>query len=503
MVMSKNCCNIKCTKHFWKFGLPEEKDLEPNSIYFIKSGAGISMYVTGEDKSLYPVGTDSTGGGGITTILSPNSTISASVNGTTAYIDINPTLLQQIQDDISNSVQSVTGDGVDNTDPRNPVLILGEVALSNDYNDLDNLPSITGSTDLDYIATPTEGEVTSSTGNSATIPLADNTNAGLITPQEKQEISSALQPNDDISELNNNTGYITDYTVTENDVTQHQSALTITESQISDLSHFSGSYNDLTNVPTLDNYQNWQLWSNGVQRTSIGSLDKFDLVAGNNIDIAYSAGGVLTVDGITNISDLANDSKFIAEGSDSEQDIDFISAMTKAELNALPSEDPNTVYLTEKELNPLGYIVYNDDQYTEANPFVITQGSTEYIPNNAATVDMQDAPETGDSFYDGTYITPQAEGDKFHISVRFKIKSSVNNGGVSYGLDIGFAENIYGNSTRLLRGANTETALSYDISPYVRTSFLANKGRVAITAELGDLSIYDINYIIEKTYSRA
>jgi len=47
----------------------------------------------------------------------------------------------------------------------------------------------------------------------------------------------------------NTNGYITDYTVTQGDVTAHQAALTITESQISDLSHFSGSYNDLTDVP--------------------------------------------------------------------------------------------------------------------------------------------------------------------------------------------------------------------------------------------------------------
>jgi hypothetical protein len=46
-------------------------------------------------------------------------------------------------------------------------------------------------------------------------------------------------------------GYITGYTVTESDVTAHEAALTITESQISDLSHFSGSYNDLTNKPTI------------------------------------------------------------------------------------------------------------------------------------------------------------------------------------------------------------------------------------------------------------
>lgn len=54
-----------------------------------------------------------------------------------------------------------------------------------------------------------------------------------------------------VSAFTNDAGYITGYTVTESDVTAHQSVLTITQSQISDLSHFSGDYNDLTNKPTI------------------------------------------------------------------------------------------------------------------------------------------------------------------------------------------------------------------------------------------------------------
>ena len=50
-----------------------------------------------------------------------------------------------------------------------------------------------GETNLDYIASPTNGIVTSDTGLDATIPLADNTNAGLLTSAEKAKIASALQ----------------------------------------------------------------------------------------------------------------------------------------------------------------------------------------------------------------------------------------------------------------------------------------------------------------------
>jgi hypothetical protein len=58
---------------------------------------------------------------------------------------------------------------------------------------------------------------------------------------------SAIQPGDNISSLTNDSGFITGYTVTQGDVTAHEAALTITESQISDLNH---SVDFVSNVAT-------------------------------------------------------------------------------------------------------------------------------------------------------------------------------------------------------------------------------------------------------------
>ena len=54
------------------------------------------------------------------------------------------------------------------------------------------------------------------------------------------------------NQLTNGAGYITGYTVVESDVTQHQAALSITESQISDLGTYltSVAFSDLTSTPT-------------------------------------------------------------------------------------------------------------------------------------------------------------------------------------------------------------------------------------------------------------
>ena len=45
-----------------------------------------------------------------------------------------------------------------------------------------NIPQYSGATNLGYTPSPTNGTVTSSTGSSATLPLADATNAGLLKP---------------------------------------------------------------------------------------------------------------------------------------------------------------------------------------------------------------------------------------------------------------------------------------------------------------------------------
>lgn len=51
-------------------------------------------------------------------------------------------------------------------------------------------------TDLSYTPSATNGTVNSSTGTDATIPLAGALNAGLLSPSEKSDIASAIQPSD-------------------------------------------------------------------------------------------------------------------------------------------------------------------------------------------------------------------------------------------------------------------------------------------------------------------
>ena len=52
-----------------------------------------------------------------------------------------------------------------------------------------------GATNLAYTASPTGGTVTSDTGTDATIPLADGTNAGLMTPAQKATLDATSGTN--------------------------------------------------------------------------------------------------------------------------------------------------------------------------------------------------------------------------------------------------------------------------------------------------------------------
>ena len=135
--------------------------------------------------------------------------------------------------------------------------------FSGDYNDLTGTPTIpTDNVELangaGYITSFTDTQRTDEEiRDISSAQWVDGTNTIVIKDDAGDTIkinSTNTQRTDvEIQTIitNNTEGFIKGYTVTESDVTQHQSALTITQSQISDLTVFSGDYNDLTGTPTI------------------------------------------------------------------------------------------------------------------------------------------------------------------------------------------------------------------------------------------------------------
>jgi len=87
----------------------------------------------------------------------------------------------------SGYVERVLGLYVDNTNPSLPIIRIYVNPDTISGNGTEGSPFSAiggggGATNLGYTASPTNGIVTSSTGTDATLPLADATNAGLLTP---------------------------------------------------------------------------------------------------------------------------------------------------------------------------------------------------------------------------------------------------------------------------------------------------------------------------------
>jgi hypothetical protein len=59
--------------------------------------------------------------------------------------------------------------------------------------------------------------------------------------------------------------------------------------------HVLADITDYIGASDADNYSNWNLKTNNIQRTGITSGGVLDLVAGTNVGISYSAGGVVTI----------------------------------------------------------------------------------------------------------------------------------------------------------------------------------------------------------------
>lgn len=82
----------------------------------------------------------------------------------------------------------------------------------------------------------------------------DEADARYATTSQGSTADSAVQPGDNVSGLTNDSGFISGYTVTQGDVTAHQAALSITESQVSDLGDYATNTaltNAINNIDAL------------------------------------------------------------------------------------------------------------------------------------------------------------------------------------------------------------------------------------------------------------
>lgn len=140
----------------------------------------------------------------------------------------------------------------------------------------------------------------SDSGTSVVSNVEDINFDSLLGVTDDTDGSVTVNTNDDLSQFDNTTsGFISDYTVTSADVTQHEGDLTITESQITDLTHYASTDFDTDfGTKTTDDLSE----GNNLYYTD-ARVDGL-IVDGTNVTTTFDSGaGTLTIDaGATSVT---------------------------------------------------------------------------------------------------------------------------------------------------------------------------------------------------------
>jgi len=152
-----------------------------------------------------------------------------------------------------------------------------------------------------------------------------------------------------------------------------------------------------------------------------------------------------------------------------------------------------------------GWAHYIDTAYaTAADSFYVAQGSTLTLPIKAdmtAALVTNYLPNGVDSLFsqqDST-ILGITTGASYTVRVSFKAKNSNNTGYATIAFDIGTGgtPNIASSETFVFpKGAGVETQESKTILLYSLDTFVANGCKIKVTADTGNLEIYDIRLLI-------
>jgi hypothetical protein len=209
-----------------------------------------------------------------------------------------------------------------------------------------------------------------------------------------------------VSSFTNDSGYITDYTVTQADVTQHQAALSITESQISDLGAyltsvafsdltttpttlagygitdaFDGAYSSLTDTPDLSVYQ---LSANAFSGSYTDLTDKPTLFDGQYSSLTGAP---------TTVSAFPNDSGYITDYTVTEADVtqhQTALSITESQISDLQSYLTSVSFadLTSKPTTLAGYGITDGatTSYVDSEISAVETSLQAYADNAAAGI---------------------------------------------------------------------------------------------------------------------
>lgn len=200
-----------------------------------------------------------------------------------------------------------------------------------------------------------------------------------------------------------------------------------------------GRYAAASHVHAYDNYQFWNLKTNGIQRTTVQSGGTLDLVAGSNVALSYGAGGIVTISS-TDTNTVYTHPSYTARSIDT----------TGAQVLDVFTSDANghVTNITKRTMTlaDLGYTgatnannITNNNQLVNGAGYITADAS---ITGNAATATTLQTARSinGTSFNGSAAITTANWGTARTITIGSTGKSVNGSANVSWSLaEIGAA----------------------------------------------------------------
>ena len=166
--------------------------------------------------------------------------------------------------------------------------------------------------------------------------------------------------------------------------------------------------------------------------------------------------------------------------------------------------DWRKIYPQSGEGSGLGWVRYQDSQYTEALPLSLVNETPVTLPNNGTTKTKSDP--TQEYYNTATQrLIPSALNDVYIITIEFK--SATPNTNQTH-LDLWFENGgglleILNVSLGYYKGNATTQTFHNTFQYYVDQSFIDNGANIKIQSHGNSATVWDIQYFIQKTQSYA
>lgn len=151
-----------------------------------------------------------------------------------------------------------------------------------------------------------------------------------------------------------------------------------------------------------------------------------------------------------------------------------------------------------------GWGAYIDTQYSNINPFTLSEDTQVVMPNNAGSkLETQKPPDIA-TFYDETIQKiPGRTDDGIAITVAFKAKPLSASANVRIQLSIfvgGTVGEAYAQEYALSKGNGVEHKLTFNGIGFQLDNWAIQGGELRIIAFNSDVAIYDIFYVLTRSH---